>query len=51
MRKTTIAMMFGVMMGMSSAAFAGQDVVISSGKAGGAYNNVFGTNLAGASIS
>ena len=48
MRKTTIAVMFGVMMGMSSAAFAGQDVVISSGKAGGAYNNVFGTNLAGA---
>ena len=35
MRKTTIAVMFGVMMmGMSSVAFAGQDVVISSGKAG-----------------
>ncbi|UNY40351.1 putative TRAP transporter solute receptor [Pseudaeromonas phage vB_PpeM_ KLEP7] len=45
MKKSVIATMFGMMFVSSVAA---QDVVITSGKAGGTYNGVFGVNLAGA---
>lgn len=45
MKKSIIAGIFGMMFIGSVVA---QDVVITSGKAGGTYNGVFGVNLAGA---